>query len=115
MKPLAGITLVLAASLAFSQTAPKPSFEAAAIKPAKDYSGHTGSHSDPGMINLQSTPLKGLIAMAYSVRQDQVTGGPKWVESDRFDITAKAEGKTGNEKMMEMLQSLLAERFQLGL
>jgi uncharacterized protein (TIGR03435 family) len=93
----------------------RPSFEAAVIKPAKDYSGHTGSHSDPGMINLQSTTLKGLIAMAYSVRQDQVAGGPKWMESARFDITAKTENKTGNEQMMQMLQSLLAERFQLTL
>jgi uncharacterized protein (TIGR03435 family) len=53
-----------------------------------------------------------------------VSGGPKWLDSDRYDILAKAESSvadklkklTPDQRMQaqqEMLQSLLAERLKL--
>ncbi len=38
---------------------------------------------------------------------------PKWVATDRFDIEAKAPGNPTKDQMRLMMQSLLAERFQL--
>lgn len=57
-----------------------------------------------------------LVVAAYRVRDFQVIGGPNWINTDRFDIEAKAEaganirdGQTG----LLMMQSLLGDRFQL--
>jgi uncharacterized protein (TIGR03435 family) len=42
-------------------------------------------------------------------------GGPRWLESDRFDIEAKATGNPRREQVLTMLQSMLADRFKLAL
>src|SRR5262249_55565872 len=42
-----------------------------------------------------------------------IIGGPAWIDSDRFDIAAKAEDKANAEEVAEMIRSLLADRFQL--
>jgi uncharacterized protein (TIGR03435 family) len=98
------------ASYAFAQP---PAFEAATIKPSKDQPGHSGSHSRTGMIVLTGQTLKGLICVAYQVKDFQVSGGPKWMDGDRFDINAKAEGAADGVQLRNMLQTLLADRFQL--
>jgi uncharacterized protein (TIGR03435 family) len=98
------------ASYAFAQP---PVFEAATIKPSKDQPGHSGSHSRTGMIVLTGQTLKGLICVAYQVKDFQVSGGPKWMDGDRFDINAKAEGAADGVQLKNMLQTLLADRFQL--
>jgi len=90
-----------------------PAFEAATIKPSKDAPGHSGSHSRTGMIVLTGQTLKGLVCAAYQVKDFQVTGGPKWIDGDRFDINAKADGAANGSQLKEMLQTLLADRFQL--
>lgn len=108
-KLLSSIFILLAAH-AFAQP---PAFEAAAIKPSKDSSGGSHWDSEPGRINLRGNTLKGLIAIAYQVKDFQVAGGPKWLDGDRFDINAKSEGGEDDPKLLEMLQTLLADRFQL--
>jgi uncharacterized protein (TIGR03435 family) len=52
---------------------------------------------------------------AYEVESYQISGGPAWMDSDRFDINAKAEGETApsKEQLRQMLQRLLADRFHL--
>jgi uncharacterized protein (TIGR03435 family) len=42
-----------------------------------------------------------------------ISGGPAWIDSDRWDIAAKAEGDLTAEQMMPMLQALLEDRFKL--
>jgi len=70
--------------------------------------------------------LKFLITMAYDVKDFQVSGGPSWVNSERYDIDAKEPDSIAQimEKLPReqrglladsMLQSLLADRFQLKL
>jgi uncharacterized protein (TIGR03435 family) len=54
-----------------------------------------------------------MIQYAYNVRDSQISGGPGWVRSDRYDVTAKPEGSARDQEMKQMLQALLAERFQL--
>jgi uncharacterized protein (TIGR03435 family) len=100
--------------LAIHALAQAPAFEAAAIKPSKDLSRGTSWDSEPGRINLSAT-LKGLITIAYRVKDFQVAGGPKWLDGDRFEINAKAEGPAKDPELLEMLQTLLADRFQLAI
>jgi len=58
--------------------------------------------------------LKRLIQQAYGIKDFQISGGPGWIGSDPFDISAKPEIATTNyEQIKLMLQSLLAERFRL--
>src|SRR5262249_48781678 len=56
--------------------------------------------------------LKRVISLAYAPIE-QFTGGPAWIDSDHFDITAKAEGNPGRAQLQLMLRSLLADRFKL--
>lgn len=41
----------------------------------------------------------------------QIQNVPEWVDSDRFDLVAKAPSRATPEQMQQMMQSLLAERF----
>ncbi|HVY94850.1 MAG TPA: TIGR03435 family protein, partial [Bryobacteraceae bacterium] len=58
--------------------------------------------------------LKSLICYAYNVKPFQVTG-PDWLATDRFDIIAKFPQGAKKEDASKMLQSLLADRFNLAL
>jgi uncharacterized protein (TIGR03435 family) len=55
-----------------------------------------------------------LVMFAYQMMPDQVSGGPAWVESDGFDIDARASNpKATPAQLRRMVQALLADRFQL--
>jgi uncharacterized protein (TIGR03435 family) len=73
------------------------------------------AYSGGDLFRPQSVPLNFLIQLAYNVKDFQVLGGPAWVGSDRYDVTAKPEGDSTFEQMRPMLQSLLADRFKLTL
>jgi uncharacterized protein (TIGR03435 family) len=62
---------------------------------------------------IKATPHQ-LILYAYDIREDQLVGGPGWIRTDAFDITAKAETPPTVDQARLMLQSLLEERFGLG-
>ncbi len=103
-------TWILLATCAFAQP---PAFEAATIKPSQDAFGHSGWHVRTGMIVMDGQTLKSLIAIAYHVKDSQVSGGPKWIDGDRFDINAKALGAADQPQLLLMLRTMLADRFQL--
>ena len=108
------VVLTAAAVLAQSPApTPAPEFEAASIKPSPEGPGHTGWHSDPGIVTLQNQSLKGLIAIAWTLQDNQVEGGPKWLDSDRYLIQARTAGPSNDPEMRVMLQALLKDRFQL--
>jgi uncharacterized protein (TIGR03435 family) len=55
-----------------------------------------------------------MIATAYRVRYEEISGAPGWASSEHYDLEAKAGGEAiSNEQMRTMLQVLLADRFQL--
>src|SRR5262245_37610112 len=90
----------------------KPSFEVAAIKP--NNSGDRSMmfrNNGGGRMTIVNATAKMLVQFAYRVRDFQVSGGPGWINSDHFDIEAKAEnpGDMTPEGMPLLLQSLLAE------
>ena len=63
----------------------------------------------------RNAPLTLLIQRAYGVQAFQVVGGPAWINTDGYDIEAKAERNTDRNQMWLMLQTLLADRFKLRL
>jgi uncharacterized protein (TIGR03435 family) len=94
----------------------KAEFEVAAVRPAKEDGNHDTS-SNKGRFLVHNLTLKRLIARAYDVDVGLISGGPKWVDSDSYDINAKIPGELAQnrEKVPLMLQSLLADRFHLAI
>ncbi len=95
-----------------------PEFEAATIKPVKEPDPNRMNDSEEGRRFLtRYTSLSDLIVMAYELDRRQVAGGPAWIASDEFDVDAVGDGigkQDGNQMVwQEMLQRLLADRFQL--
>jgi bla regulator protein blaR1 len=107
------VILALAAASLFAQK----SFEVASIKPNAENDHRVMFRILPGGgFSATGTNLRMLIMQAYNVKDFQVTGGPGWMISDRYDVNAKAEATTERvspDTFRPMLQSLLAERFQL--
>jgi bla regulator protein blaR1 len=95
-----------------------PSFEAASIKPNKSAgSGSSVLQDQSGNFTAENATLEMLImsAMGYGVRDFQIVGGPGWINTERYDILAKPAAKAGRAEFQQMVQALLAERFQLKL
>jgi len=92
-----------------------PSFEVATIKPSKPgVPGKVITMRGTRFIAMNAT-LADLIAVAYSVQQSQVMGGPKWLSFDKFDIDGEpdAPGAPNHQQEATMVGKLLADRFQL--
>jgi len=125
--------IVLAAlvipNLAAQSSQPTLSFEVTSIKPdpnPRDYTGeHINIRSDGNLYSATGLTAAYIIKNAYGLTDDQLSGGPDWIDSDKYAIQAKipdaiaAEwhakydpAKQGDE-MREMFRSLLADRFQL--
>lgn len=68
-------------------------------------------------VTLQAVTLKDLVLAAYGVKEYQVTGGPGWATGigSLFDVEARAASEPSIAEARLMLQSLLAQRFQLKL
>jgi uncharacterized protein (TIGR03435 family) len=93
-------------------------FEVATIKPANPETrgqsilvGRGGSN----LFTTTNTTLNDLITFAYGIHVRQIAGGPSWLESEKFDITAKPEapGIPNVTQLTTMVKKLLAERFGL--
>jgi uncharacterized protein (TIGR03435 family) len=65
-------------------------------------------------VDISFVTLEDLIVAAYKVKPYQVSG-PDWIKLDRYDIQAKLPDAATPEQVPQMLQKLLAERFQLGI
>jgi uncharacterized protein (TIGR03435 family) len=93
-----------------------PSFEVASVKPNKSGERPMSLQIQPGgRLNITNVPVRVMIRNAYQLQDFQIVGGPDWLATDRFDITAKAEGNPTGPQMSLMLRTLLAERFTLTL
>lgn len=107
-----------------AQTVPPASasraFEVASVKPNESGEPNMRFRLEPGgRFIAQNVPAGDLIRFAYAVQPFQLEGGPSWLGSERFDVTAKAAGdipplppgQIGPVQLM--VQHLLAERFRL--
>lgn len=116
LRAMAVAGLILSSCGAFGQTtaAPQPQFEVASIKAAAPDARGTFVRMAPGgRLNINNMPLKEIIVMAWRVQPYQVSGGPAWIDSVRYDITAKPDHSPKEGEISLMLQSLLADRFLL--
>ena len=124
------ILIALAAGMASSQTPARSRFEVASIRQSDPGAGGTQIGLSPGgTFNAKNVTLKALIQNAYDVRDFQISGGPGWLDSERYDIVAKGQN-TGvseddirtmtdqqrnalKENLVSRVRALLEERFEL--
>jgi uncharacterized protein (TIGR03435 family) len=112
--------LMLAGSLtprwiAFAQAAPRLTFDVASVKrntSGSDGMSHAGPPDAPGF-SATNIDLRTLIEIAYQVKSSQIVGAPRWIDSGKFDIAAKAGDSLSRDQSRQMLQSLLEDRFHL--
>lgn len=105
----------------------RPAFEAATVKPDPNCAGGRGGGGSgppaPGRLTANCLAPRDLIQIAYGMFADgvtqnphrpQVLDGPAWIDSETFDIVAKAEDNAPVARMYgPMMQSLLEDRFAL--
>lgn len=107
--------LFVCAASAVAQAPPKLEFEVASVKPSPELpmtEVHIGIHMDGAQFSANFYALKDYIRMAYRVKQYQVEG-PEWINSERYDITAKMPEGSTRDQIPDMLQALLESRFKL--
>jgi Protein of unknown function (DUF3738) len=69
-----------------------PQFEVATIKPSQSRDAGGSFNVNPsGLVSVTSFPVMVLIRFSYNVTRRQISGGPSWLESDRFDIVGKPD------------------------
>jgi uncharacterized protein (TIGR03435 family) len=105
-------------------------FEVASVRPCQNSQSPSGGDPDPGRLHLACVTTANLIRLAYlvfptgqpnapvspTVFQMPISGGPSWLNSDRYTIDAKAEQRVNIEMMKgPMMQALLEDRFGLKL
>jgi uncharacterized protein (TIGR03435 family) len=105
------VALIFVAALA-AQPA-KPTFDVSSVKHNASGDGSWSSSGSSNAYNITNATLQAIIRIAYGVRDDQLVGGPSWIQTDRFDVVGKmnADGPSGQWRLM--LQSLLEDRFTL--
>lgn len=92
-----------------------PTFGVATIKPSDpSRPGKLFTVRGQEVLTINTT-TNDLITMAFNLHARQVTGGPAWLDSDKFDLDGKPDtpGQPNVDQMKIMIKKLLADRFQL--
>jgi len=116
MRALACIGIAaLSGGGAFAQSTESRRFEVADVhvSPQTVNRFTRGGALHGGRYEFKNASMLDLVSSAYGVEGDKVLGGPTWLEMDRFEVIAKAPPNSTPEALNLMLQSLLAERFNL--
>jgi uncharacterized protein (TIGR03435 family) len=112
-------TLLLTAAAGFCQvktdTASRPEFEVASIKRSKPGAEGGGIKPMPGGQTYIATnvPVKLMIKLMFHLNNSQISGGPGWLDTDLYDVEAKADGPQSIDELHVMFQNLLVDRFKL--
>lgn len=115
------LSTAVAAAPAAAQTDTRPAFAVATVKYNRTGDDGRSMRLQPGgRIVAVNQPLRQLITFAFGLQPQQLAGGPSWLDTDRFDITAQAEGNISPTPpggppgpAQLMMQRLLEERFGL--
>ncbi|MGH9239804.1 MAG: TIGR03435 family protein [Vicinamibacterales bacterium] len=94
-------------------------FEVASIKRGDPIVRRFFLGTVPGRFMATNMTARDVIAFAFDMRKEQISGGPAWIDSERFMIEAKPHdgvtiaGSAGMSNLRQMLRSLLQDRFKL--
>jgi uncharacterized protein (TIGR03435 family) len=103
----------------------QPEFEVASVKPSTSTQpGSNFNRQTGGGLTATNVSLKELILFAYDIREQQLVGGPVWLDKDTYDVVAKPtenDNPTGAKRSFDedfrtirlRTRALLASRFHL--
>ncbi len=108
---------VLLLAMSACAMAAGPAFDVASIKPSDPAARRMFfDATSAGKFTARSVSLTWLVQFAYHLESYQLSGGPGWMLTSRYDVTARAEDpNAGNDRIRQMTQTLLADRFALKL
>jgi len=115
----AGVVLagLLSAASAWQQNDAKDplTFDVASVKPTPPGTQGGVIHQLPGnqTYEIVNAPLRLIMTVAFTVTDRQISGGPEWINSDRWNIQAKADRRGTNDEMHDALARLIEDRFHL--
>lgn len=92
-----------------------PAFEVVSIKLSRPDATERGTRLQGGKVSMLNMSLADVMGFVYDLHPQQFIALPAWATTERYDITAKAEGEgqPTMDQLKVMLRKLLAERFQL--
>jgi uncharacterized protein (TIGR03435 family) len=106
----AAVCLTLSATV----WAQRPTFEVASIKRNVEVSDRAFVRVEPGgRLSVGNNTLRNILRNAWRLQTFQIVGGPDWIETEHWDIVAKAADNPAPEELVVMLQNLLIDRFKL--
>ena len=112
---LAGCIMGFASAPSIFAFAQRPQFDVTSVRRNPDGCS-TSFGVGQGGSGGHAVTVKTLIGLAYRVQEFQISGGPNWIGSDRFDVEGKTEDRSADpDRLRLMLQALLEDRFQLKL
>jgi uncharacterized protein (TIGR03435 family) len=94
---------------------PRLTFDVASIHPARPDQIYGGIKAIPGGhgYTARNITVKLMISLMYKVPARQIRGGPDWLNTERWDVEARADGAYSIDDLHTMYQNLLVDRFQL--
>jgi uncharacterized protein (TIGR03435 family) len=116
---------LLSAAASSQSTAPARAFDNVEVHPSNPAArlsiplsvmfegGPQSLHMSPGRFEATAITLRRLIAMAYDVKDSAVIGGGKWLETERFDVTAQSPPTASSAAVQPILRTMLAKTFNL--
>jgi bla regulator protein blaR1 len=107
--------MVSAPSLRAQIPAEPLTFAVASVKQNTSNVRGGGLDTEQERLTGTNVTLRTYIRAAYHLQNYQLSGGPGWIESDRYDMIGKADHPVGDDELMLMLQALLVDRFKLAL
>jgi uncharacterized protein (TIGR03435 family) len=92
-----------------------PEFDVADIQASKAVGQPRAQFLPGGRVEFHTLPMNFMILAAWGFENDEgrVTGGPSWMNSEKFDIVAKAPHDSSIAALRLMLRALLIKRFGL--
>ena len=106
------LLIPLVCLLAGAQT-PRPAFEAASVKVNTRNDGLTRVATFPTRFSAVNATLHMLVRYAFNVPDFRLSGGPNWMDSDRFDIEGAAGRTVEFDEIRAMTRTVLEDRFKL--
>ena len=93
----------------------KPEFAVATIKPTRPDAPRGGYGIRGEEVTTTAVTVSWMIKLAFNVHAHQISGGPSWIDSERYDTVGKPDipGQPNRDQMKLMVQKLLVDRFQL--
>ncbi len=111
------IPFLLMALLHGQEKPARLTFEVASIRPFKPAPGGRGGGVKPmaGGIGylVSGVPARLIISVMYRMPTERIKGGPGWLDSDLWEIEAKADKGYNTDDLHTMFKNLLADEFKL--